>query len=59
MSWIRKFLSFLKNNYSELIILVVLVILAFFAVGCQGLANANGDGNQIVISRNMESAINE
>ena len=54
---IRKFLSYLKNNYAVIFMVVVLVILAFLFVGCQGLANANGDNNQIVISREVNDVL--
>ena len=54
---ILKFLSYLKNNYAVIIFAAFLVILAFLFVGCQGLANANGDNNQIVISREVDDVL--
>ena len=57
MEWIRKLVSFLRNNVGNLCILAVCIILALFLFGCQGLANANGDNNQIVISREVDDVL--
>lgn len=58
MYWIRKFLSFLRNNYLPIFIAIFAVFIVVIISSCQGLVNANGTDNSIVFSRqNQEVCI--
>ena len=51
MDLIRKFLSYLRNNYLPVFITVLVLIIAVVISSCQGLVNANGSDNSIVFNR--------
>lgn len=51
MDLIRKFLSYLRNNYLSIFITILAVIIVVVISSCQGLVNANGSDNSIIFNR--------
>lgn len=57
INWIRTHCN--KYAVYGVCLCIVLAFVLAMCTGCQGLANANGDGNQIVISRDVGDVKNE